>query len=95
MPHQKRLEAAAVQAVRQRNYKRARDRALTRLSRAFPEQYKELLEREKLNDEILGKKWADLDGNPAPITITIVASESSQPEWETSNQGTEREGDSE
>ena len=73
MPNQKRLESAARIAVSNRNYRRARARALTRLAQTFPEQYKELLESEKLNDEILGKKWADLDGNTvAPVASTYA-----------------------
>jgi hypothetical protein len=59
----KRVETAKRQAVRQRNYRRARDRALSRLANAYPETYKELLEQEKISDEQLGKKWLDLDGN--------------------------------
>jgi len=50
-------------AVRQRNYRRARDRAMTRLSNHYPETYKELLEQEKISDEQLGKKWLDIDGS--------------------------------
>jgi hypothetical protein len=36
---------------------------MTRLSNAYPETYKELLEQEKIVDEQLGKKWLDIDGN--------------------------------
>ena len=46
-----------------RNYRRVRDRALTRLANAYPETYKELLEQEKISDEQLGKRWLDLDGS--------------------------------
>ena len=63
MTNEKRLQAAANQAVSYRNYRRARDRALTRLATAYPDDYKELLEQEKANDEQLGKKWLDIDGN--------------------------------
>ena len=59
----KRIKGAKRMAVRQRNYRRARDRAMTRLSNAYPETYKELLEQEKIVDEQLGKKWLDIDGN--------------------------------
>jgi hypothetical protein len=59
----KRLTNAKNQAVNYRNYRRVRDRALSRLANAYPETYKELLEQEKVNDEQLGKKWLDLDGN--------------------------------
>ena len=50
------------QVVWYRNYRRARDRALSRLANAYPETYKELLEQEKVSDEQLGKKWIDIDG---------------------------------
>ncbi len=59
----RRLATAANQAVRQRNYRRARDRALVRLAHAYPDTYKQLLEMERKADEIEGKKWIDLIGN--------------------------------
>ncbi len=40
----RRIESAKRSAVSYRNYRRARDRAMTRLSNAYPETYKELLE---------------------------------------------------
>jgi hypothetical protein len=58
-----RLKSAADQAVRQRNYRRARDRALAKLANLYPDQYRDLLEEEKIADEQMGKKWLDLDGN--------------------------------
>jgi hypothetical protein len=54
-------------AVRQRNYRRVRDRALTRLAQAYPETYKELLELEKVNDETYGAKWVDIDGSTSLV----------------------------
>ena len=59
----RRIETAKRSAVIYRNYRRARDRALTRLSNAYPETYKELLEQEKIVDEQMGKKWLDIDGS--------------------------------
>jgi len=59
----RRIESAKRSAVIYRNYRRARDRALTRLSQAYPETYKELLELEKIVDEQMGKKWLDIDGS--------------------------------
>ena len=59
----KRVKGAKRMAVRQRNYRRARDRAMTRLATAYPETYKELLEQEKIVDEQMGKKWLDIDGS--------------------------------
>jgi hypothetical protein len=59
----KRVEGAKRMAVRQRNYRRVRDRALVRLANAYPETYKELLEQEKVADVEMGKKWVDIDGS--------------------------------
>ena len=66
MKNTHRLKSAADQAVRQRNYRRARERALTRLANAFPDIYRAYLEEEKIADEQMGKKWLDLDGNTKP-----------------------------
>jgi len=63
----KRMVGAAKQAVRQRNYRRARDRALIRLAHLYPDTYKQLLEMEKKTDEQEGKTWLDLDGNTIPV----------------------------
>ena len=78
---ERRKKAAVKQAVHYRNYRRARDRALTRLAQAYPETYKELLELEKAYDETTGAKWLDIDGNtvltvgvftPKGISHTII-----------------------
>jgi len=58
----KRIEGAKAQAVRQRNYRRARDRALARLSRDYPNVYRTYLEEEMSADEQLDKKWLDITG---------------------------------
>lgn len=63
MKNAQRLKGAADQAVRQRNYRRARERALTRLANDYPNVYRTYLEEEKIADESMGKKWLDLDGN--------------------------------
>ena len=63
MKNTQRLKGAADQAVRQRNYRRARERALTRLANDYPDLYRSYLEEEKIADEKMGKKWLDLDGN--------------------------------
>lgn len=60
---EKRVEFAKRRLVAQRNYRRVRDRALTKLANAHPQEYLALLEREKANDEILGKKWLDITGS--------------------------------
>ncbi len=59
---EKRIEGATRQAVRQRNYRRVRDRALRRLANLYPDQYKELFEEERARDEAEGKVWLDITG---------------------------------
>jgi hypothetical protein len=68
---ERRLTAAKNMAVRQRNYRRARDRALVKLAQLYPEAYKELLEREKANDEAQGKKWLDIDGTTSNSDTSV------------------------
>jgi len=58
----KRKEKAERRAVWLRNYQRARGRALTRLAQQYPDQYKEILEQERLSDEANGKTWLDITG---------------------------------
>ena len=58
-----RIETAKAQAVRQRNYRRARDRALARLGNDYPNVYRTYLEEEMEADEDMGKKWLDITGN--------------------------------
>ena len=58
----KRIETAKAQAVRQRNYRRARDRALVKLANLYREEYWDLLEEEKRADEEGNKKWLDISG---------------------------------
>lgn len=60
----KRVESATRLAVGQRNYRRARDRALARLAQTYPTQYKELLEEEKERDELEGKRWTSITDSP-------------------------------
>jgi hypothetical protein len=59
---ERRIESATKQAVRQRNYRRQRDRALARLANLYPNLYKELLEEERAKDEAQGKVWLDISG---------------------------------
>ena len=63
MKNTQRLKSAADQAVRQRNYQRARQRAFTRLANTYPDTYRLYLEEEKMADEKMGKKWLDITGN--------------------------------
>jgi hypothetical protein len=64
----RRIETAKAQAVRQRNYRRARDRALARLSKDYPNVYRTYLEEEIEADENMGKKWLDITGNTRPTS---------------------------
>lgn len=59
---ERRIEGAKAQAVRQRNYRRARDRALARLSKDYPNVYRTYLEEEMKADEQMDKKWLDIAG---------------------------------
>jgi len=58
----KRKAGAEKRAVWLRNYQRARGRALTRLAQQYPDQFKEILEEERLSDEAQGKAWLDISG---------------------------------
>lgn len=58
-------------AVSQRNYRRARDRALTKLRRLYEDEYRALLAQEKAQDEANGMAWDSLDRSPLSRTITI------------------------
>ena len=60
---ERRIATAMNMAVRQRNYRRARDRALVRLAKAYPELYQEYLLEEKVTDERMGKSWLDITGS--------------------------------
>jgi hypothetical protein len=84
---EKRLTAAKNMAVRQRNYRRARDRALTRLAQAYPDEYKEYLEQEKASDENEGKKWVDITGrtNTPRTRKTLARKTGSKPRRKAGN----------
>jgi hypothetical protein len=43
---------------------------LVRLSQAYPETYKELLELEKVSDDTTGAKWVDIDGSSSLVVVT-------------------------
>ena len=83
----KRLIAAAKTAVWLRNYQRARVRALTKLANAYPDEYKELFEQEKINDYTQGKAWIDLNGNTSSSMDTDAGTDRSKDQTaQTSNQ---------
>ena len=77
MSVEKRIESALKQAVHYRNYRRARERALAKLSHLYPDTYKQLLGIEKAIDEQEGKSWIDITG------ATRVALSTSTPDWHT------------
>ena len=62
----RRLATAENIAVRQRNYRRARDRALAKLAQNHKGEYLELLAKEKEADEQEGKRWHNLAGVSLP-----------------------------
>ena len=59
---ERRIEIAKSQAVHKRNYRRARDRALARLSKYYPNVYRTYHEEEMESDDQMGKKWLDITG---------------------------------
>lgn len=71
-------EVSGNQAIAYRNYRRARDRALVRLSHLYADEYKQLLVEERELDEQEGKKWISVaDSNR--LTITTRSRESAIP----------------
>jgi hypothetical protein len=83
------------QAIHYRNYRRVRDRALTRLSQAYPETYKELLELEKVSDDTTGAKWVDIDGSTSLVVGVRSGNREEGIIIESAGYITEGEGDSE
>jgi hypothetical protein len=81
------MKAAASQAVSYRNYRRARDRALTKLATAHFEHYKELLEKEKAFDEQMGKKWLDINGTTNASELGLRPSTEPNASSQASNRG--------
>ena len=62
-------EVSGKQAIEYRNYRRARDRALIRLSHLYADEYRRLLVEERELDEQQGKKWIGIADNTR-LTIT-------------------------
>ena len=75
----RRMATAANRAVHDRNYRRARDRALAKLSQLYPDTYKQLLGIERAIDEQEGKNWIDLSGSKRMAVST------STPDWHTTD----------
>ena len=82
----KKIEAAKRQYVHNRNWRRARDRALVKLARMHSEEYRELLKRERAHDEQTGKKWLDIDGTTTDSNVDTRPG--STAEYETNNDRT-------
>ena len=83
------------QAIHYRNYRRARDRALTRLSQAYPETYKELLELEKVNDQANGTKWVGVDDSSISVMDSSAGGSGREPAVGNTGYLGEDEGDNE
>ena len=85
-------EVSGNQAIAYRNYRRARDRALVRLSHLYADEYKQLLMEEREIDEQEGKKWIGVD-NSTRLTITTRTRANGVPEvagrtdYESSDEG--------
>lgn len=84
---ERRIETAKRIMVSKRNHRRARDRALTRLSHAHKEEYLQLLEREKARDEEMGKRWLSIAGSGTSIESYKDATEGAVDPY-TSDEGT-------
>lgn len=61
-------EVSGTQAIHYRNYRRARDRALTRLSKLYPNLYRELLAEERELDEQEGTAWSLVGDGKLSVT---------------------------
>jgi hypothetical protein len=83
---EQRIESALKQAVHYRNYRRARERALAKLSHLYPDTYKQLLGIEKAIDEQEGKNWIDLSGSTRLATRTSTSHGNLTDTQEASNQ---------
>jgi len=87
---EKRIDTALRQAVSQRNYRRVRDRALTRLANLYPDQYRDLLEEERARDEQAQKVWLDITGRTGAGLGAPATSNRSEVAEGLSNQSTPR-----
>jgi hypothetical protein len=92
METDRRLNTASRKAIRDRNYRRARDRALVRLAHLYPDTYKQLLEMEKKQDELQGKNWIDIDGNTTLSVGVRTRANGTPTPSKASSSGRENEG---
>ena len=87
----RRMATASRKAVRDRNYRRARDRALVRLAHLYPDTYKQLLEMEKIEDEKQGKTWISIDGTTV-LSVGVHTRATGTDDLAYSNSGSQDEG---
>jgi hypothetical protein len=66
-------QVSGKQSIHYRNYRRARDRALVRLSHLYPNLYRELLAEEKELDEQEGTIWSLVGDSKLSITTRTRA----------------------
>jgi hypothetical protein len=62
-------EVSGKQAIHYRNYRRARDKALTRLAHLYPDTYKQLLDEQRSFDEQEGTTWSITSDSKLSITV--------------------------
>jgi len=62
-------EVSGKQAIHYRNYRRARDKALTRLAHLYPDTYKQLLDEQRSFDEQEGTTWSITGDSKLSITV--------------------------
>lgn len=85
------IQSAKRRAIYNRNYRRARERALVRLSKDNPDLYLQYLNEERMRDEEQGKTWVDLDlDSGLPVRLSSQDKRGSLPEGLSYSQG---EGD--
>ena len=84
--------AAENMAVRQRNYRRARERALTRLAQQYREVYLDYLAEEKAKDEQEGKRWHHHSNNDVDLW-TLVTTNSADKSGGVTSTDTPQESD--
>ena len=66
-------QVSGKQSIHYRNYRRARDRALVRLSHLYPNLYRDLLAEEKELDEQEGTIWSLVGDGKLSITTRTRA----------------------
>jgi hypothetical protein len=82
-------EVGISQTIHYRNYRRARDRALARLSKLYPNLYKDLLQEEREIDEQEGTIW-NLAGDGKLNVITTTRKINARSGRSTSNNRTNK-----